>query len=64
MLGTRPDLCYAVGVLGCHLARPDKLHWAAIIRILAYLKGGLNFMLEFQPDDLPLASYEAYLHSD
>ncbi|GAA5888253.1 hypothetical protein JCM3774_003595 [Rhodotorula dairenensis] len=59
MLGTRPGLCYAVGVLGRHVARPDKSHWAAVIRVLAYIKGTLNFGLEFQPDNSPLAGFEA-----
>ncbi|GAA5863711.1 hypothetical protein JCM3774_001222 [Rhodotorula dairenensis] len=58
MLGTRPDLCYAVGVLGRHAARPDSLHWAAGIGVLAYTKGMLNFGLEFQPDDSPLAGFK------
>ncbi|GAA5993743.1 hypothetical protein JCM10908_002212 [Rhodotorula pacifica] len=39
MLGTRSNLCYAVGVLGRHAARPDNLHWAAVIRVFAYSKG-------------------------
>lgn len=64
MLGTRPDLCYAVGVLGRHAARPDNSHWAAVIRVLAYIKGTLDFGLEFQPDDSPLAGFEAYSDSD
>ncbi|GAA6056493.1 hypothetical protein JCM3770_007029 [Rhodotorula araucariae] len=29
MLGTRPDLAHAVGVLGRHANRPDDSHWAA-----------------------------------
>ena len=51
MLGTRPDLCYAVGVPGRHAAGPDNLYWAAVIRVLAYIKGTLDFGLEFQRDD-------------
>ena len=64
MLGTRPDLCYAVGVLGRHAAQSDNSHWAAVIRILAYIKGTLDFGLEFQPDNSPLAGFEAYSDSD
>ncbi|GAA5883821.1 hypothetical protein JCM3774_005813 [Rhodotorula dairenensis] len=64
MLATRLDLCYAVGVLGRHAARPDNLHWAAVIRVLAYVKGTLDFGLEFQPDDSPLADFEAYSDSN
>ncbi|GAA5871005.1 hypothetical protein JCM3774_003501 [Rhodotorula dairenensis] len=64
MLGTRPDLCYAVGVLSRHAARPDNSHWAAVIRVLAYIKGTLDFGLEVQPDDSSLAGFEAYSDSD
>ncbi|GAA5886961.1 hypothetical protein JCM3774_001145, partial [Rhodotorula dairenensis] len=64
MLGTRPDLCYAVGVLGRRAARPNNSHWAAVIRVLVYIKGTLDFGLEFQPDDSSLAGFEAYSDSD
>ncbi|GAA5973946.1 hypothetical protein JCM8115_006537 [Rhodotorula mucilaginosa] len=64
MLGDRPDLCYAVGVPGRHAAGPDNLYWAAVIRVLAYIKGTLDFGLEFQRDDSPLAGFEAYSDSD
>ncbi|GAA5983671.1 hypothetical protein JCM10908_000376 [Rhodotorula pacifica] len=64
MLGTCLNLCYAVGVLGRHAARPDNSHWAANIRVLAYIKGTLDFGLEYRPDDLPLAGFEAYSDSD
>ncbi|TKA50192.1 hypothetical protein B0A53_06450 [Rhodotorula sp. CCFEE 5036] len=64
MLGTRPDLCYAVGVPGRHAAGPDNLYWAAVIRVLVYIKGTLDFGLEFQRDDSPLAGFEAYSDSD
>ncbi|GAA5970924.1 hypothetical protein JCM8115_005499 [Rhodotorula mucilaginosa] len=53
----------AVGSL-IHAARPDNSHWAAVIRVLAYIKGTLDFGLEFQPDDSPLAGFEAYSDSD
>ena len=64
MLGARADLCCAVGVLGRHAARRDNSHWAAVIRVLAYIKGTLDFGLEFQLDNLPLAGFEAYSDSD
>ncbi|GAA5825924.1 hypothetical protein JCM3770_000127 [Rhodotorula araucariae] len=54
MLGTRPDLAHAVGVLGRHANRPDDSHWAAAIRVCQYLKGMLNYGIEYVPDDAPL----------
>ncbi|GAA5976984.1 hypothetical protein JCM10908_005701 [Rhodotorula pacifica] len=39
VLGTRPYMCYAVDVLGRHAARPHSSHWAAVIRVLTYIRG-------------------------
>ncbi|GAA5826467.1 hypothetical protein JCM3770_003626 [Rhodotorula araucariae] len=64
MLGTRPDLAHAVGVLGRHANRPDDLHWAAAVRVCQYLKGTLNYGIKYVPDDAPLVGFEAYSDSD
>ena len=42
----------------------DNSHWAAVNRVLAYIKGTLDFGLEYQPDNSPLAGFEAYSDSD
>ncbi|TKA53432.1 hypothetical protein B0A53_04422 [Rhodotorula sp. CCFEE 5036] len=47
-----------------YLQAVDNSHWAAVIRVLAYIKGTLDFGLEFQPDNSPLAGFEAYSDSD
>ncbi|GAA5832303.1 hypothetical protein JCM3770_000536, partial [Rhodotorula araucariae] len=64
MLGTRPDLAHAVGVLGRHANRPDDSHWAAAVRVCQYLKGTLDHGIEYAPDDSPLVGFEAYSDSD
>ncbi|GAA5906734.1 uncharacterized protein JCM6883_005672 [Sporobolomyces salmoneus] len=64
MLGTRPDIAHAVGVLGRHSANPGPLHWAAVVHVLRYLKGTLDYGLEFNPDNSPLTGFEAYSDSD
>ncbi|GAA5828529.1 hypothetical protein JCM3770_005842 [Rhodotorula araucariae] len=64
MLGTRPDLAEAVGVLGRHANRPDSSHWAAAVCICQYLKGTLDYGIEYVPDDAPLVGFEAYSDSD
>jgi hypothetical protein len=38
MLGTRPDIAYAVSVVSRFAANPDQLHKAAVTRILRYLR--------------------------
>jgi hypothetical protein len=63
-LGLAPTFATPWAFWASHAARPDNSHWAAVIRVLAYIKGTLDFGLEFQPDDSPLAGFEAYSDSD
>ena len=35
---TRPDIMYAVGMLGRHSAAPDSTHWNAAMHVIRYLK--------------------------
>ena len=53
MLGTRPDLSYAVGRVSRYLEKPEKLHWAAVKRIFRYLKGTADVGLRFQREISP-----------
>ena len=39
---TRPDIAYAVGVLGRYSKRPRQPHWEAALRVLRYLRGTLT----------------------
>lgn len=39
MICTRPDIAYAVGKLSRHCENPTEVHWAAVKRILRYIKG-------------------------
>jgi len=45
MIGTRPDLSFAVGVLSQHASNPGEEHLVGVKRILRYLKGTLNLGL-------------------
>ncbi|CDR39882.1 hypothetical protein NBRC10512_000405 [Rhodotorula toruloides] len=64
MLGTRVDLTHVVGVLGRHAAHPDNTHWAAVLRALQYIRGTLDYGLEYTPDSSPLCGFEAYSDFD
>ncbi|GEM11021.1 gag-Pol polyprotein [Rhodotorula toruloides] len=64
LLGTCVDLAHVVGVLGRHAARPDNTHWAAVLRALQYIRGTLDYGLEYTPDSSPLRGFEAYSDSD
>ena len=39
---TRPDIAYAVGVLGRFTSKPGNEHWHAITRVMRYLIGTKN----------------------
>ena len=47
MLGTRPDLAFAVGVVSRYSSDPRPEHWAAVKRILRYLKGTREVALRY-----------------
>ena len=45
IMGTRPDIAFAVSCLSRYMARPGPDHITAAKRVLRYLKGTLNFEL-------------------
>jgi hypothetical protein len=47
MLGTHPELAYAVGVLGRFSSNPGNSHWAAAKRVLRYLQHAKELCLTF-----------------
>jgi len=60
MLGTRPDIAYAVGALGRHAATPGEEHQHALNRVFRYLSATKDWGLVYQrgsPEGLMLTSY-------
>jgi hypothetical protein len=47
MTGTRPDIAYAVSVASRAMAKPLLCHWKLVKRIFRYLKGTVNYGLQF-----------------
>ena len=47
MLGTRPDLAFAIGLLTRFNSNPGKSHVGALKRVLRYLKGSIDFQLTY-----------------
>ncbi|GBL98867.1 Retrovirus-related Pol polyprotein from transposon TNT 1-94 [Araneus ventricosus] len=45
--GTRPDISYIVGKLSQDNRDPREIHWAAVKRILGYLRGTSDYCLRF-----------------
>jgi len=48
MLGTRPDLSYAIAALGRHAANPGPDHQRALKRVFQYLQGTSDQQLVFE----------------
>jgi len=64
-LGTRPDITYAITVLGRYAAKPSVFHWVAVKHLLRYLRGTSNYKLTiYDPDRSPESSILCYADAD
>lgn len=54
---TRPEIAFAVNVACQHMHAPMQSHYAAVKRILRYIKGSLHQGLLFVPGPLTLSAY-------
>jgi hypothetical protein len=61
MLGTRPDIAFAVSAVSRYAARPTPQHKSAVQRIFRYLRKTVNYVLVFRG---PLAALAGYTDSD
>ena len=58
LIGTRPDIMHAVGIVGRFQANPKETHLQAVKRIFKYLQGTQNYGLWYPRDtDLTLHAY-------
>ena len=57
MLCTRPDICYAVGVVSIFQSNPRPEHWVAVKHVLKYLWRTRNLMLTYLGIDLTMTRY-------
>ena len=57
MMCTRPDICFAVGMVSRYQSNPGPAHWKAVKRILRYLKGTAHYSLCYEGNDLQLKGY-------
>ncbi|KAL4025380.1 hypothetical protein IC575_013770 [Cucumis melo] len=57
MLCTRPDICYAVGIVSRYQSNPGLDHWTAVKIILKYLRRTRDYMLVYGAKDLILTGY-------
>lgn len=59
MLGTRPDIAFAIGTLSQFGSNPGLEHWTGLKRVVRYLKGTADYALTFDGSsgDLTLMGY-------
>ena len=48
---TRPDISFAVGMLGRYQSNPGIYHWKAAKKVLRYLQGTKDYMLTYRKTD-------------
>jgi hypothetical protein len=51
LTNTRPDICFAVNTLSQHMVDPKRVHWIAAKHILRYLKGTIEYGLQYVQRD-------------
>ncbi len=57
MTVTRQDLGYALSTVSCYSANPDSTHVAAVVRILRYVRGTLNYSLIYTKGQLGFVGF-------
>jgi hypothetical protein len=58
LTNTRPDICFVVNTLSQYMVDPRKEHWIAAEHILKYLKGTIEYGLQYlQGDQAKLSGY-------
>lgn len=57
MLGTRVDIAYAVSALSRYASNPHDKHWQALVRVLRYLRGTVDYELVFTGPLTPLTGW-------
>jgi hypothetical protein len=51
LVNTRRDLCFAVNSLSQFMVEPQRVHWIAAKHVLRYLKGTVDFGLNYERGD-------------
>ena len=57
MLCTRPDICYAVGIVSQYQSDPGEEHWIVVKHILKYLRRTRDYMLVYSSGSLETIGY-------
>ena len=57
ILCTRPDICFAVGMVSRYQSDPDEEHWIVVKHILKYLRRTRDYMLVYHDKSLEPIGY-------
>ena len=57
MLCTRPDICFAVGMVSRYQSDPGEEHWTSVKHIFKYLRRTRDYMLIYQDESLEPVGY-------
>lgn len=60
MVCSRPDIAYAVCSCARFLENPGKEHWKAVVQIMKYLKGTINFRIQYKKSTTVLPVLHGY----
>ena len=63
-IATRPDLSYAVSTLSKFSSNPGKAHWQAILHVLQYIKGTLQYKLTYGGEGYQSLVPHGYVDAD
>ena len=64
LCNTRPDICYAVGMVSRFMSNPKWSHYQAAVRILRYIKGTLKYGVLFPSGRKTEPELVSYSNSD
>ena len=57
MLCTRPDICFAIGMVSRYQSNPSPEHWTTVKHIHKYLRRTKDYMLMYGGDELIPVGY-------
>lgn len=63
-IATRPDLSYPVSMLSKFMADPGHAHWLAMLHILQYIKGTLDYKITYSGDNYKSLTPYGYMDTD
>ena len=65
-VATHPDIAFTVSVLLCFQSNPGPAHWKAMLHLLTYLKGSINYKISYSQggDLVPIGFIDANYTGD